>query len=132
MTQVSGRAGRDELPGRVIIQAYNIDDYAIECAANGVYEDFYRNEILVRQNCGILRFEIGAVRFSGVNDKDVYDMAALHRKVLVGLVKDKGTEVLGPTRSGIPKINNKYRWRLIVKCSDRDLLVDLFREYLRK
>lgn len=133
LTQVSGRAGRDELPGRVIIQAYNIDDYAIECAANGVYEDFYRNEILVRQKLWYPPFcEIGAVRFSGVNDKDVYDMAALHRKVLVGLVKDKGTEVLGPTRSGIPKINNKYRWRLIVKCSDRDLLVDLFREYLEE
>ena len=97
------------------------------------YEDFYRNEILVRQKLWYPPFcEIGAVRFSGVNDKDVYDMAALHRKVLVGLVKDKGTEVLGPTRSGIPKINNKYRWRLIVKCSDRDLLVDLFREYLEE
>lgn len=133
LTQVSGRAGRDQLPGRVIIQAYNVDDYAIQCAANGSYEEFYRNEILVRQKLWYPPFcEIGAVRFSGEDDKAVYDMAALHRNVLVGLVKDKRTEILGPTRSGIPKINNKYRWRLIVKCADRDILVSLFGEYLNE
>ncbi|NLN03231.1 MAG: primosomal protein N' [Clostridiaceae bacterium] len=133
LTQVSGRAGRDELPGRVIIQAYNIDDYAIDCAAHGEYEDFYRNEILVRQKLWYPPFcEIGAVRFSGVKDKEVYDLAALHRKVLADFAKGKRIEVLGPTRSGIPKINNKYRWRIIVKCADRDLLVALFRQYLEE
>ena len=131
LTQVAGRAGRDKLPGRVIIQAFNVDDYAITCAAEGTYEEFFRNEIIVRQRLWYPPFcELGAVSFSGTKDKDVYDMAALHRNVLLSLLKDKKMEVLGPTRSGIPKINNKYRWRLIIKSQSRDTLTALFRDYL--
>ncbi len=52
ITQVSGRAGRGALPGRVVIQTYNTDAYSITSACGNDYEGFYKQEIKIRQQMG--------------------------------------------------------------------------------
>lgn len=139
LTQVAGRAGRDRLPGKVIIQVFDTDDYAIKAATDYDYEGFYANEIIIRERLWYPPFcHLGAISFSGTEDKGVYDFAAVHMRLLHELLtnmkvaKNIAVEMLGPTRSGIPKINNKYRWRLIIKSSDDNVLRALLREYLTR
>lgn len=49
LTQVSGRAGRASLPGKVLIQTYNPNHYAIQLAKNHNYEGFYQKEMAIRR-----------------------------------------------------------------------------------
>jgi len=76
LTQVAGRAGRGTIPGRVIIQTYNTDNYSIVCACEQDYVSFYNNEILVRKNLQYPPFiHLASVILSGVNDKQVLNRA---------------------------------------------------------
>lgn len=50
ITQVSGRAGRGQKPGEVIVQTYSPENYSLKCAAKNNYRDFYNREIVVRKN----------------------------------------------------------------------------------
>ncbi len=131
LTQVSGRAGRDKLPGRVIIQAYNVDDYALVSASMQDYEKFYGNEIIIRKQLLYPPFcSLGVVSFSGPVDKTVYDFASMHLSLMRQLNKSENMDVLGPTRNSIPKINDKYRWRIIIKSIDGNELKQYIKEYL--
>ncbi len=53
MTQVAGRAGREKLPGKVIIQSYNPDNFSIQNAQKQNYEEFYDTEIVLRKTVEI-------------------------------------------------------------------------------
>lgn len=124
LTQVAGRAGRGEAKGRVIIQTYNTEDYSILAACNQDFITFYNQEILIRKRLGYPPFlNIAIVVFSGRKDRAIFEIA---KGVKLELMKQDNSdfEVLGPSRCPIPKIANKYRWRLVLKAKNLDLLVD--------
>jgi primosomal protein N' (replication factor Y) len=126
ITQVAGRAGRDELPGRVIIQTYNTDDFSIRAASNHDFHSFYDQEIMIREKLNYPPFtNIASLIISGINEKQVSITAGRIKKALVYKFSTSKVqaEVLGPARAPIFKIMNKYRWRIIVKCKDIEKMI---------
>lgn len=129
MCQVAGRAGRAELPGRVIIQAFNIDDYSIITAASHNYDDFYKREIKVRESLYYPPFcNIAVISLIGSKDREVFDECQEFKKKLIAS-KTIEIEILGPTRPNIPKINDKYKWRIILKAPNENILINLLSQY---
>ncbi|HOM01706.1 MAG TPA: primosomal protein N' [Acetivibrio sp.] len=128
ITQVAGRAGRGTIPGRVIIQTYNTDNYSIICACEQDYISFYENEILVRKKLLYPPFtNLASVILSGINDKQVLSRAVFVKNEINKHLKDDGlkTQILGPLRAPLSKVRNKYRWRIVIKCEESDKLIDV-------
>jgi primosomal protein N' (replication factor Y) (superfamily II helicase) len=133
ITQAAGRAGRDKLPGRVVIQTYNTDDFSIQAACSHDYKSFYRQEIKVRKNLGYPPYtNISTVVLSGLNDKAVQNGTYLVIKHINKLFRgwEKKVEMLGPVRAPIQKIKNRYRWRVVIKCNDVEKLTDVLTSVL--
>ncbi|MCX8129004.1 MAG: primosomal protein N' [Clostridia bacterium] len=131
LTQVAGRAGRGEIPGRVVIQSYNIEDFSILTACRHDYKGFYNQEIKIRESLNYPPFSnIAVVMLSGLYDRAVFNKAKEVRENIraLGAEKDNGILVLGPSRAPISKINNKYRWRIILKSKDMDKLIGMLSE----
>lgn len=128
LTQVSGRAGRGRIPGRVVIQTYNTDDYSIIASCRNDYESFFRQESEVRRRLRYPPFtNIGCLIVSAVNDRHAFEYARKTASFLAaGINSAEGDELLpGPVRAPLSKIKNRYRWRLVIKCDSIDRLVGL-------
>ncbi len=117
LTQVAGRAGRENLPGKVIVQTYNPDSFSIECSKTQNYDIFYNTEIQLRKQLKYPPFcDIIVVGISGLNEKDVQDTANLSYQILFRKIGDlQGIAIYKPRPAPIDKIKNKYRWRIIIK-----------------
>jgi len=129
--QVSGRAGRGEIPGRVVIQTYNTEDFSITAACNYDYATFYKQEIIIREKLCYPPFtNIGTVIVSSTNDKIALDVAKWARKNIINLFEDCKDKplILGPSRAPLSKIKSKYRWRIVIKCKNMDKLIYTLRE----
>ena len=128
ITQVAGRAGRGTISGRVIIQTYNVENYSIECACAQDYKGFFEKEIMVREKLIYPPFtNIGSIVLSGINDRMVYNKTVSVKKVIDEYFagNNKAIDVLGPSRALVTKIKNKYRWRINIKCTDMERLIDV-------
>lgn len=129
MAQVAGRAGRAEKPGRAYIQAYNIDDYTIQCAAEQDYEKFYENEILLREAlCYPPFYHIGFINFSSQDDKGAYDFGVAVQKCAEEILTKNmidGVEILKPSRRPVQKVNGRYRWRIVFKSESIENMLNL-------
>lgn len=128
ITQVAGRAGRGEFPGRVVIQTYNTEDFSILAACRHDYGQFYRQEILVREKLQYPPFtNIAVIIFSGVNDKLVFAKSREVKEYIEKAFKGDNDDVsvLGPTRSPLSRIKNKYRWRIVIKGRNLQRLIDV-------
>jgi primosomal protein N' (replication factor Y) len=128
ITQVAGRAGRGEIAGRVIIQTYNTDDFSILTACKHDYASFYKQEILLREKLDYPPFtNIAVIILNGTNDKLTLQKAKVVKGRLAAGFKKAGVKatILGPARSPLSKIRNKYRWRIIIKCALMDMLIDV-------
>ena len=116
LTQVAGRAGRENLKGRVIIQTYNPDNFSIECAKDQDYDMFYNGEIALRKQlkyppfCDIIIIVI--------NGKNIEEVEKISYKIFENLKKQtKLMEIFKPMPAPIDKIKNRYRWRMVIKCN---------------
>lgn len=128
ITQVAGRAGRAELPGRVVIQTYNTDDFSILAACNHDYSAFYKQEITVREKLDYPPFtNIANVVLSCADDKLAFNTAKTVGELIRAYfpVNGERVDVLGPTRSPLTKIKNKYRWRIVIKCKNMEKLISV-------
>ena len=114
--QVAGRAGRGELPGRVIIQTYQPDNYAISCAASQDFESFYNTEIQYRRNLKTPPFsQIVKLNYSHSNssfsEKEALRVADFlrYQRDIRGI---SNLRIMGPTPSYPFKLRGKYRWNI--------------------
>ncbi len=126
LEQVSGRAGRGDKPGRAIIQTYSPDNYAIELVKTHNYKEFYRKTVAERKTMWYPPFsEMVCIRFSG-DDNDITRRSAFLFKEAFGDIHSfkRNIAVLGPIPSALSKIKNKYRWQIIYKCENVDMLND--------
>lgn len=128
LTQVAGRAGRGQLPGRVVIQTYNTEDYSITSACGHDYHAFFRQESDIRKRLKYPPFtNIACVVVSSVNDKLAYEKAVETNAFIASrLNTDTGDELLpGPVRAPISRLRNRYRWRLVIKCESVERLAHI-------
>ena len=138
-TQAAGRAGRGDKKGRVLIQAYNIDDYSLTTSVNQDYNTFYKNEIMIRKNLNYPPFvSIGEVTLVGMDNNITRAQAEIIKSYINTKLHNKG-ELIGPVRPVINRLKNKYRWRIIIKCKNKKIihlilqdLIDKYSSSLRK
>mgnify|MGYP003307167470 CR=1 FL=1 len=125
LTQVCGRAGRDKDPGRAIIQTYSPEHYAVTFAKNHDYTGFYENEIQLRKQFNNPPFcDIIMIMMTGKYEQEI--SAELTK--IAQYLKGKGIYVLGPAPAPYSKINNLYRWRIIVKTSRTKEIYPILRQ----
>jgi primosomal protein N' (replication factor Y) (superfamily II helicase) len=120
LTQVAGRAGRGDRPGRVLIQTYHPEHYSLLCAKEQNYEEFYRREIVFRRTMYYPPFS--ALINVLIHDKD-YDRAntaaAEFARELRLAALESGIRVLGPAPAAISRIKNEYRFQVLIKAQSR-------------
>jgi len=116
LTQVAGRAGREKLPGKVIIQTYNPNSFAIECSKEQNYDIFYNTEIILRKQLKYPPFcDIIMIGFSGENEKEIKDSSTYVYNLMKKNLEKYDIKVFPAMPSPIDKIQNKLRWRIIAK-----------------
>ena len=133
LTQVLGRAGRGDEKGVAIIQTTDPDSNLIKLAAAQDYDAFYNGEIGVRKMSLYPPYcDIAQVSVSAMSRADAEETSRLIFDTLVaganGEYSNVPLKILGPAPAATPKINNKYRYRMIIKTKNNAR----FRELLRK
>lgn len=131
LTQVVGRAGRGDFEGKAIVQTLNPDSNIIELAARQDYENFYEEEILTRKLMTYPPYcDICTVTTVSADKNEAERVIEGIFGKIKEMIKDKypGVKliILGPAAASIPRVNNKYRFRMIIKCRNnrdfRDML----------
>jgi len=117
ITQVIGRSGRFEKPGRAIIQTYTPENQVIKLAAAQDYESFYQAELELRKLSGSPPFsDLFVLTASGQDEAAVLRCCADLRVLLLQETAAlPGTAVLGPAALPIAKLNNTWRYRVTVR-----------------
>ncbi len=117
LTQVSGRSGRGPIPGKVIIQTYNPDNYAVR-AVESSYSDFCEIETKHRSDLDYPPFtSIINIIFSSQNEKLVEPAARELAQNLIQVLKEKA-QILGPVPAPISRIKGRWRWHLMIVTKD--------------
>ena len=122
LVQVAGRAGRENLPGKVVIQSYNPENFSIQTAKKQNYQEFYETEITLRKQLKYPPFcDIIVIGFNSLKEEKIIETS----QKVYDLLKEKVPEnyiISKPAPSPIDKIQNRYRWRIIIKGNmDRNL-----------
>jgi primosomal protein N' (replication factor Y) (superfamily II helicase) len=118
ITQVSGRAGRAEINGEVIVQTLNPEHPVLLAAAANRDEEFYRNELQARKQFGFPPFfRMAMLRFQHANERRVESFAMeLVDRLKARSKRDDGVcEILGPAEAPLSKLKNMYRWHCMLK-----------------
>ncbi|MBI5956173.1 MAG: primosomal protein N', partial [Chloroflexi bacterium] len=122
LTQVAGRAGRSLLGGKVIIQTYNPEHYAVEAARDQDYGAFFRKELAYRGEHGYPPYNQLArlvyahpVEEKGRAESERLSRALRQRVSQLGLAN---CQVLGPAPAYVSRLRGRYRWQLVVRAED--------------
>jgi primosomal protein N' (replication factor Y) len=122
LTQVAGRAGRSTLGGQVILQTFQPENYAIQAAAGHDYAGFYARELSERQKLGYPPFgRLVRMEYRHVDSQAAESTTKTMVDYLLARVNKTGrvkTDVLGPVPCFFAKINNLYRWQVILRGPD--------------
>lgn len=116
LTQVAGRAGRGEKPGRVIIQSYHTENYALEFAREQNYEKFYDHEINFRRN---MHYPPFVALINALIKHQDFAKAAFAASELARLLKEADKEnvlkVLGPAPAPLSRLKGEHRMQVLIK-----------------
>ncbi len=133
LAQVAGRAGRSRRGGRVIVQTYDPEHYAIQAAARHDYAAFARQEMAYRRELGYPPFgRLVALRVSDQNSGRCQAAATRLGRWLAAEIRRTGAQVdlIGPVPCFFARIGGKYRWQIVLRGPDpRRLLEDVALPY---
>ncbi len=130
LCQVAGRAGRGFTPGRVIIQTYSPEHYAIRAASKHDYLTFYAQEINYRRKFGYPPFsQLACLTFSHTNEIACLKEAERMSRLLAAEKDRRGMpdlRLIGPVPAFVPRVRGHYRWQLVL-CGTglNDFLTDI-------
>ncbi|HTM48674.1 MAG TPA: primosomal protein N' [Bryobacteraceae bacterium] len=124
LTQMSGRAGRGNLPGVVLIQTISPDHYAVRLAGRQDYQGFYQQELEFRR----------ALRYPPFSAMANILVRSEKQEVALRLSGDLGQlltpppdqlKILGPAEAPVPRLKNEYRYQFLIKAANRAALSEL-------
>ena len=122
LTQVAGRAGRGDDPGRVIVQTYTPEHPIIEAVQKHDYQSFADAELAQRQTLNYPPYgRLILLRLSSLDPIQVQNTAQI---IATFLNNKEGFEILGPAPASILRVANRYRWQILLKF-DPDALPNL-------
>ena len=133
LTQVIGRAGRGENKGKAIVQTMNTDSNLLEMAEKQDFDAFYEEEILTRKlmiyppYCDICLVSAQSLD-RNIAEETISEVFGNIKKLIETKYSDVKVIILGPAAASMAKVNNRYRYRMIIKCRNNAE----FREMLRK
>lgn len=134
LSQVIGRAGRGELPGRVVLQAATPEHYAVARALQHDFDGFCTEELEFRQELGYPPFgHLAAIQFSGTAEGATRDAAAVAARLLTQLKARLGLrlEILGPAQAPLYRLRGRFRHQILLKAAQRADLRRLLAAYRR-
>jgi primosomal protein N' (replication factor Y) len=119
LTQVAGRGGRGDFPGKVVIQTYNPDHYALQRVKTHDVEGFYQDEMNIRQPLSWPPFSrMINLQMSSLNREKGREgagsIAAYARSRCQGAPAASRIDVLGPAEAPIARIKGRHRWQLLL------------------
>lgn len=127
LTQVAGRAGRGLLGGRVILQTYRPENYAIQYAASYDFAGFYETELAYRRNMGYPPYRrLAHIIFRHPKAIRARDEAQRAAAILRGKISElslNATEIIGPAPCFFGRVNEFYRWQVIIRAPDPTVLL---------
>ncbi|OAP97465.1 primosomal protein N' [Ligilactobacillus aviarius] len=130
LTQVSGRAGRAEKEGNVLIQTYNPDHYAIQYAQRQDYEHFFGKEMQVRHQGGYPPYYYTIqITASARTEADAAQKMFQICGEIVNYLSQNAV-ILGPTPQSIMRINNRYYYQLVIKYKNEPQLENYLQNLL--
>jgi len=135
LSQVIGRAGRGEQPGRVVVQAATTEHYAIQCAAAHDNDGFYRQELEFRREAGYPPFtHLAAFGFSAVVEQTASERAAFVARQLTRLKQELKLrlEILGPAPAPLYRLRGRFRLQILLKAPARSDLRRLIAAWLSR
>ncbi len=132
ITQVSGRAGREKKKGKVVIQTYNPGSSVVKNILNMDYESFYKKELEDRKELRYPPFSnVVNIIISGKNEDRVKkDIKELFAEISKAIKID--SRVLGPAPAPFYKINLFYRWHMMIKSQDMEVMAEKLAAVLRR
>jgi primosomal protein N' (replication factor Y) len=127
LSQVAGRAGRGQAGGKVIIQTYSPEHYAIQSAARHDYLAFYQKEAAYRRELHYPPFNrLTRLMFTHASDMQCQEEAEKMKRILLEERDAKGlagVSLIGPAPSFIHRLRGRFRWQLILRSPEpSDLL----------
>lgn len=125
MTQAAGRAGRGDIRGRVMIQSYNVDDYAIRHAAEQDFAGFYAQEKRFRKAMGYPPFgSVACLTLSSLREEEAAAacrrLASAFRARMDDQPDFSEISLMAPAHAPMYRIKDRYRWRLVLKGSTQE------------
>jgi primosomal protein N' (replication factor Y) len=122
LTQVAGRAGRSPLGGRVILQTFQPENYAIQAAARHSYREFYKQEIESRRQLKLPPFtKLVRLEYRHIDAQQAEAAAAsLGAQLSAWIVSEDrlATDLIGPAPCFFARLAGMYRWQIIVRGAD--------------
>ena len=134
LTQVSGRAGRANKEGEVIIQTYNPEHYSLAYAKTADYDSFFKEEIMIRKAMDYPPFsKLMLINLSSKFENELITFSKKLRSEIATILQDeKDTIVFEATQSVISKINDIHRWQILIKGNINDYNAGLIKNGVYK
>ncbi|MEL6578358.1 MAG: primosomal protein N' [Cyanobacteria bacterium J06621_12] len=127
LTQVAGRAGRGDVPGRVILQTYSPEHPVIQAVKTHNYSDFSAAELVQRAELNYPPYgNLILIKLSSIDEREVEQAAVNLADILIDTL-DPEYEILGPAPANIMRVARRYRWQILLKfpATAKDNLPDL-------
>ena len=124
LSQTAGRVGRFNIPGHVIIQTYNPNNYVYECVIKNDFDNFFNHEMAIRKKLSYPPYYyICNILISSLDFNVSADAAGKIKKYLDSVLNEEYI-VLGPSVASIVKLKNKYRFNIMIKYKKTDKLYE--------
>lgn len=116
LTQVAGRAGREKLPGKVIVQTYQPENFAIQCVRTQNNDKFYETEMELRKQLKYPPFcDIIVISMNGIKEIEIQKLGKWIYDFIKSRLPDEQYKIFQPMPAPIDKIQNRIRYRMIIK-----------------